>query len=216
MQFRTKNPKINTLLRTTPLILLLLYLGQSTQCLILKPFIVISFLPLGVQTNFGQQTKSVMQVLYYPVYNQYRLAQNYIPCLRQTRLSKTSFVRFNMARDKDLSRLSLSLGRFAAQKLAPLAKNLVTSTCCKFSPNIMIKVLFSCLTAFLIEVVRRIRTVLQSNLKSADSLSPIWKAVLTQITQLLSNQKHIETTNTVLALQELYIVVQLSLYFTNN
>lgn len=64
MQFRTKNPKINTLLRTTPLILLLLYLGQSTRCLILKPFIVISFLPLGVQTNFGQQTKSVMQVLY--------------------------------------------------------------------------------------------------------------------------------------------------------
>ena len=51
----------------------------------------------------------------------------------------------------------------------------------------MIKVLFSCLTAFLIEVVRRIRTVLQSNLKSADSLSPIWKAVLTHITQLLSN-----------------------------
>ena len=150
MQFRTKNPKINTLLRTTPLILLLLYLGQRTKYTL--PYfkaIYSHFLPtLGVQTNFGQQTKSVMQALYYPVYNQYRLARNYIPCLRQTRLSKTPFVRSNMARD----RLSLSLGRFAAQKLAPLAKNLVTSTCFQSSPNIMIKILFSCLTAFLIEV----------------------------------------------------------------
>ena len=71
----------------------------------------------------------------------------------------------------------------------------------------MIKILFSRLTAFLIDVVRRIGTVLQSNLKSADSLSPIWKAVLTQITQLLSNWKPIETNNTVLALQELHVVV---------
>lgn len=54
-QFRTKNPKINTLLRTTLVILLLLCLGQrtkySTRCLILKPFIVISFLSLEFITN---------------------------------------------------------------------------------------------------------------------------------------------------------------------
>ena len=31
MQFRTKNPKINTPLRTTPLILLFLHLGQRTK-----------------------------------------------------------------------------------------------------------------------------------------------------------------------------------------
>ena len=52
MQFRTKNPKINTLLRTTPLILLLLYLGQRTKYTL--PYfkaIYGHFLPTSWSTN---------------------------------------------------------------------------------------------------------------------------------------------------------------------
>ena len=52
MQFRTKNPKTNTLLRTTPLILLLLYLGQRTKYTL--PYfkaIYGHFLPTSWSTN---------------------------------------------------------------------------------------------------------------------------------------------------------------------
>jgi len=72
-QFRTKNPKINTRLRTTPLILLLLYLGQRAKyTLSYFKAIYSHFLPTSWSTNklqsanFGQQTKSVHAAIVLP------------------------------------------------------------------------------------------------------------------------------------------------------